>query len=140
MVVVVLVVLLELSHPRLDLCAVEHAVGEEEPFDRSEPALVVAPAGVRALAVLALPGRDLRDQLAAEPLPLEGWALRQCHRDPEGAALPRLVEDKLAVRARRRRGASRVCGECVRNRARPRHGLFGSPVPIIASRVTSAAS
>src|SRR5579859_3411273 len=90
-VVLVLVVLLELGHARLDLGLVQQAVGEEDALQGGQPALVVAP-------VLALPGADLVDQLLPEALPPEGVALRQCDRDSERTALPRLLEDELAVR------------------------------------------
>src|ERR671934_185592 len=123
MVVLVLVVLLELGHARRDLGLLQQAVGEQDVLQGGEPALVVAP-------VLALPGADLGDQLLPKALPLESVSLRQRDGDSERTALPRLLEDELAVRARRRRRALDV----------DRHRVSGRPVPIIASRVTSCAS
>src|SRR3954447_10138788 len=120
-VVLVVVVLLELGHARLDLAAAQDALGRQEPLDRGEPALVVAPVAVRA-AVLVLPLRDLGDQLLPEALPLEGVALREGDCNAERAALPGRLEDELAVRARRRRCALRIGRECGRDRALRAHG------------------
>src|SRR4029079_2430875 len=94
-VVLVLVVLLDLGHARLDLGLVQQAVGEEDALQGGEPALVVAPP-------LAVPGADLADQLLPEPLPFEVVALGQRDGNSERAALPRLLEDELAVGPRRR--------------------------------------
>ncbi len=142
MVVLVHVVLRELRHPGVDLALLEQPVGEQDLLQGREPALVVAPPRRVPLPVLVLPGRNLGYQLRAEALPLERVALRQRHRDAERAALPGRLEDELPVRPRRRRRRPRVGDERIGDRLRPAHAGTGpgSPVPIIASRVTSAAS
>src|ERR1051325_4322221 len=96
-VVLVLVVLLEFGHARRDLSLAQQAVGEQDALQRGEPSLVVAPAP-------ALPSADLGDQLLPEAVPLERVSLRQRDGDSERSTLPRLLEDELAVRARRCRG------------------------------------
>ena len=86
-VVVVVVVFIDLGHPRLDLGLVEHAVGEQHVLEGGQPALVVAP-------VASLPGADFRNQLLPEAFPRERLLVRQRNGDPEGATLPRLLEDQ----------------------------------------------
>src|SRR5713101_99398 len=68
-----------------------------------EPALVVA----RGLA-LALRVRDLGDELGLELAPGEAGFVTHRHGHAEDAALPRLVEDQLAVLPRQRRLAGHV--------------------------------
>src|SRR5579871_5796912 len=146
MVVVVLVVVLVLClvpdhlHARLDLPLGEQPPLQQQPLERGEPALVVAP--LAALVGAALPGGDLGDQRLAEPLPGERLPLGERERDPEGAALPGGGEHELAVRARRRRRPGGLLRERSGERARAAHlpRRRGRPVPIIESRVTSAAS
>src|SRR5262249_40946902 len=111
MVVVVMVVLLDLDHARLDFALVEQPVGEQNVLECGQPPFVVPPPP-------SLPTADLRDELLPEALPLERVVVRERDGHAEGAALPGRVEDELAVRARRRRGALDV----------NRHGAFGSPV------------
>lgn len=95
-----------------DLVNGDDAALDEQPLERVVPALVVAP--------------GVPDGPGPEFLPLDDAALAQRHREPERAALPRRVEDKLAVPAGQRRLV---------------HGHdSGRPVPTMLSRVTSAAS
>src|SRR3989442_7715819 len=82
---------------------VEQALVGQQALEGVEPALVVA----RGLA-LALRVRDLDNELGLELAPGEAGFVT--HRDghAEDAALPRLVEDQLAVLPRQRRLAGHV--------------------------------
>src|SRR5262245_44018458 len=91
---------LELARALGERVGVEQALVGEELFERVQPALVVA----RRLA-LALGVRDLVDEMRLELAPREGRLVAHRHRHAEDAALPRLVEDQLAVLSRQRRGA-----------------------------------
>src|SRR5215467_11086564 len=71
---------------------VEQALVGQELLERVEPALVVA----RGVAV-ALGARDLIDQMLLELAPHEARLMTHRHGHAEDAALPRLVEDQLAV-------------------------------------------
>ena len=75
---------------------------DEHVLQRVEPALVVG-AAVLADAVLGLVGGDLGDQARAEDLVVDRTGVVQRDRNPERTALPRRLEDELAVAARQRR-------------------------------------
>src|SRR4029453_9089449 len=85
--------LLELVRPHGTACR-QHAL------EGGQPGVVVA-----ELAATGLGGGDFRDQRLAELLPRQPALLRKRDGHPEDAALPRLVEDQLAVAARHRRPA-----------------------------------
>jgi hypothetical protein len=82
---------------------VDQALVGQQLLERVQPALVLA----RRLA-LAFGVGDLGDQLSLELAPREGRFV--AHRDghAEDAALPRFVEDQLAVLSRQRCGAGHV--------------------------------
>src|SRR3989449_10357785 len=82
---------------------VEQALVGQQALEGVEPALVVA----RGLA-LALRVRDLGDELGLELAPGEAGFVTHRHGHAEDAALPRLVEDQLAVLPRQRRLAGHV--------------------------------
>src|SRR5207245_11476072 len=86
------------EHARLE----QTFVGEQA-LEGVEPALVVA----RGLA-LALRLRDLGDEPGLELAPREARLVAHRHGHAEDAALPRLVEDQLAVLPRQRRLARHV--------------------------------
>src|SRR5262249_10321158 len=121
---------------------IEQALVGEKLLERVEPALVVG----RGLApTLGVP--DLVDEVRLEVAPREARVV--AHRDghAEDAALPRLVEDQLAVLPRQRRGAFHVgdlsAGDGVHARLPQRAAAAGgltTATPIIASRLTSLAS
>src|SRR5213593_1403928 len=82
---------------------VEQALVGQQALESVEPALVVA----RGLA-LALRVRDLGDELGLELAPREAGFVTHRHGHAEDAALPRFVEDQLAVLPRQRRLAGHV--------------------------------
>src|SRR5882724_8951991 len=82
---------------------VEQALVGEQALEGKKPARVVA----RGLA-FALGVRDLGDELGLELAPLETGLVAHRHGHAENAALPRLVEDQLAVLSRQRRRAGHV--------------------------------
>src|SRR3954452_6151441 len=100
------------GRPGLELVLRPPAARHEHALERGRPALVVG----------AVRRCDLLDQRRAKPLVVERTRLVQRYRDAERAALPRRLEDELAVGPRRPVGAG------------------DHPVPTMLSRVTSAAS
>lgn len=103
----------------------------------NEGAQRVQPGGVvrgrRRLSGLLRAGDDGGHEMLAKLLPCRAGALEHDDAHPERAPLPRLLEDEFAVVARqRRRGSEPGVG-----RGEPAHG---TAVPIMQSRVTSAAS
>src|SRR5262249_56179790 len=91
--------------------------------------------------------RDPVDEVGRHRAPGEAGLVAHRHGHAEDAALPRLVEYQLAVLSRQRRDALHVGDLPARDRLhrRLRHrpaaaGGLTTATPIIASRVTSAAS
>ena len=111
-------------------------LGEQRPLKRGQPPFVVPIAVVRG-RVRPFPVADLPDQPGTELLEVDDPRVVQRDGDAERAALPRLGEDELAVRARGRSGRARR-DEAGIDAAHA--GKDGTPVPIMLSRVTSAAS
>src|SRR5262245_59422858 len=133
---------LELARALGDRGRVEQALVGEELLECGEPPLVVA----RRLA-LALGVRDLVNEMGLELAPREAGLVAHRHSHAEDASRPRLVEYQLAVLSRQRRGALHVGDLPARDRLHRRlchrpaaTGGFTTATPIIASRVTSAAS
>src|SRR6266446_10897526 len=94
---------LEIARALGERPGVEQALVGEELLERVEPALVVARGLARALGV-----RDLADEVGLELAPREARLVAHRHGHAEDAALPRLVEDQLAVLPRQRRLARHV--------------------------------
>ena len=113
----------------------------EQRLDRVEPGGVVSSRG--GLARRWLVRGDRRHKMVTEFAPLRACALEYDDAEAERTTLPDLLEDQLAVRARQRRSdAKRVvdigdCGGCTHVGV---CSATGTATPIIASRVTIAAS
>ena len=116
----------------------ERRASRRAALERRQPALVVPVPGGRG-GVLGLPGADLLDQPRLNVS--KSTRPASCRAAMPSAALPRLVEDELAVQARRRRrggrvgdgagtpgrGRSRSC--CRASRARRARPRSGRPLP-----------
>ncbi len=135
-----------LRDTRLDVLRVGEPSLPQHVLEGAEPVLVVRVRLVRR--VRCIPAPDPGDQMPAELLPLDGPRVVQGDDEPEGAALPGLLEDELPVAARQRRlAAERLLERGVRRRRSGHAAQAATPVgapttatPIMASRVTSAAS
>src|SRR6266498_1453567 len=104
---------------------------EQQRLERTEPAVVVA-----VLPGLVRPACHLGDQAGLEVLPGEQPLIGQCGRETEGAALPRLVEDQLAVRPGNLGDRAFQSAD----RLRAHETTSTSATPTMASRVTRAAN
>src|SRR5829696_4494789 len=105
----------------------------QQSFERLRPPLVVhVPL---AVGMLGLPAVDGTDEALLELAPFEASGFVKGHGDAEQVALPRGIEDQLAVRPRRRgRPRDRQLG------GELAQGTGTRPTPTMASRVTRAAS
>ena len=133
----------EFRGARIELLGGEHARLQQEALEGGQPALVVA----RAVPVL-LGGGDLGGEPIAEGVPGVALAVAHGDRHAEDAPLPRCLEHQLAVLARHRQVVAQVLDPLVAHRPSARSpaaaplaaGAATFATPIIASRVTSAAS
>ncbi len=125
----------DLAGTGIDRGRIDHAALVEQPRERALPVLVVDVFVSGGGA--GRPASDLVAEVRAEVGPGEDAALVQRHRHAEQLAFPGRGEHQLPVAARRRRRPFAVQFGSHPASSRGASGALTTPMPTIASRVTS---